>query len=214
MLWNCLKIYCPHLAVLTFCDYWLWKIYWLCQADEVQKLLPGNNKALIFRVLNTNRSFLLHTFNIHKKIKTSCKAKLKKERRKIPLIKCKSEWGFTPSWLKPMVKSIVTSKQGWSCPGTLQDQFRASWDWWQVENSSERSSWQQSSHVWAPGSWGGCGHRAPAIRACETFQELRPHKRPTRPHEVVRMAPWGSLNCQWRIMLFVRGPVRCSSAGI
>lgn len=146
MLRNCLKIYCPHLATLTFCDYWLWKIYWHCQAEKVQKLLPGSNKALIFGVLNTNRSFLLHIFNIHKKgkkkRKTSCKAKLKKERRKIPLIKCKSEQGFTPSWLKSIVKSIITSKQGWSDPGMLQDQFCASWGWWQVENSSERSSWQ------------------------------------------------------------------------
>lgn len=50
MLWNCLKIYCPHLVMLTFCDYWLWKIYWHCQAEKVQKLLPGNNKALIFSV--------------------------------------------------------------------------------------------------------------------------------------------------------------------
>lgn len=67
MLWNCLKIYCPHLATLTFCDYWLCKIYWHCQAEKVQKLLPGNNRPLIFRVLNTNRSFLLHIFNTHKK---------------------------------------------------------------------------------------------------------------------------------------------------
>lgn len=96
-----------------------------------------------------------------KKRKTSCKAKLKKERRKIPLIKCKSEQGFTPSWLKSIVKSIVTSKQGWSDPGMLQDQFCASWGWWQVENSSERSSWQQNSYAWAPGSGlGGSGLQA------------------------------------------------------
>lgn len=73
MLWNCLKIYCPHLATLTFCDYWLWKIYWHHQAEKVQKLLPGNNKALIFRVLNTNRPFLLHIFNIHEKEKQAAK---------------------------------------------------------------------------------------------------------------------------------------------
>lgn len=124
MLWNCLKIYCPHLATLTFCDYWLCKIYWHCQAEKVQKLLPGNNRPLIFRVLNTNRSFLLHIFNTHKKKgKTSCKAKLKKERRKIPLIKRKSEQGFAPSWLKSMLKSIITSKQGRPCPRMLRDQF-------------------------------------------------------------------------------------------
>lgn len=110
MLWNCLKIYCPHLTMLTFCDYWLWKIYWHCQAEKVQKLLPGNNKAPIFRVLNSNRYFLLHIFKIHKKGKTRCKAKLKKEKRKILLIKCKLEQGFTPSCLKSVVKSIVTSK--------------------------------------------------------------------------------------------------------
>lgn len=38
-------------------------------------------------------------------------------------------------------------KKGQSGPGMLQDQFCASWDWQQVENSSEQSSVLQSSHA-------------------------------------------------------------------
>lgn len=48
--------------MLTFCDYWLQKIYWHCQAEKAQKLLPVNNKALIFRVLNTKQILFVAYF--------------------------------------------------------------------------------------------------------------------------------------------------------
>lgn len=168
MLWNCLKIYCPHLATLTFHDYWLCKTYWHCQENKVQKLLPGKNKPWFLECGTLTDPFYYIFLISTKKRETSCIAKLKKERRKIPLIKCKSEESFTPSWLKSIVKSIITPKQGWSQWWTLKDQFCASWVWWQVENGSEQSSWQRTSHTSAPGSWRHCRQCTSAISTCGT----------------------------------------------
>lgn len=121
---------------------------------------------------------------------------LKKEKRKILLIKCKLEQGFTPSCLKSMVKSIVTSKPEWSGPGTLQDQSCASWGWWQVENGSEQSSWQWSSPA---GAW--------AVSACETSH------RQADKHRRAEGGPTRSAHHQGQITAFVHGPRWCPSAG-
>lgn len=105
-------------------------------------------------------------------------------------------------------------KVEWSGPGTLQDQSCASWGWGQVSNSSEQSSWQRSSHAGASGLWGGCRQGASAISACETFQVLRPHRRPAHEQGGVRVVPPGSSNHQGQITAFVHGPRRCPSAGV